>query len=550
MELQKFSIRRGDSAYVIVEGPTWEEAEANAVALGGHLLTINDTAEYDWIIDTYKGYSNDDAQTSWGRSKVYIGYNDKDREGQWEWISGESSSWEPVWTPNMPDNGGGKEDVAELYLRDTQHWRLFDQGWINDVGNEQITGIAEIPLAPNNAPTGTPKLTGNFQVGQTISIDASSIADADNHEYWTPSYKYSWEVSEDNGTTWIALTSDDATDGDESYKITSEEIGMQLRGLVSYLDGYGTNERINSKVSNLISNTFELEWLIKSGLPGYFRKITTGEGGALIAAGHTFGDDGEYNPLATKISSHGEVIWLNQLTNNGEQSYSGVQQDANGNILLSASSRGANFLEHAATGGLDAYIVKLSPHGEVIDSTQVASSTNDWSTDIYIDNNGVINLTGNTGWGSDLGGNQAIGYHEGFWSKFDSSLTRKSLDFIGTSNNEGIRGITEIDGAFAFVGEEQLQYDGNTIGVVYISNGTEINKIAEIGAKSPVAKTRLTELTSSRDGHIYTVGYSDSPIKSISPNGIDALVAKYSPSGELVWSKFFGTNGKDVSLGY
>ena len=38
-------IRRGDSAYVVVDGPTWEEAEANANALGGHLVTINDVEE-------------------------------------------------------------------------------------------------------------------------------------------------------------------------------------------------------------------------------------------------------------------------------------------------------------------------------------------------------------------------------------------------------------------------------------------------------------------------------------------------------------------------
>ena len=48
-------IRRGDSAYVIVSGPTWAEAEANAVKLGGHLVTINDSEEQmhiDKVLET------------------------------------------------------------------------------------------------------------------------------------------------------------------------------------------------------------------------------------------------------------------------------------------------------------------------------------------------------------------------------------------------------------------------------------------------------------------------------------------------------------------
>ena len=53
-------IRRGDSAYVIVQGPTWEEAEANAVKLGGHLVTINDAAENEWIAPSFGGRRNYD----------------------------------------------------------------------------------------------------------------------------------------------------------------------------------------------------------------------------------------------------------------------------------------------------------------------------------------------------------------------------------------------------------------------------------------------------------------------------------------------------------
>ena len=35
----------GNSLYTIIDGPSWTEAEANAVKLGGHLVKINDASE-------------------------------------------------------------------------------------------------------------------------------------------------------------------------------------------------------------------------------------------------------------------------------------------------------------------------------------------------------------------------------------------------------------------------------------------------------------------------------------------------------------------------
>jgi len=73
-------IRRGNSAYVIVQGPSWEEAEANAVKLGGHLLTINDAAENDFIYDRFKPAG----QGLWiGLSTI--------KNGTWQWSDGETA---------------------------------------------------------------------------------------------------------------------------------------------------------------------------------------------------------------------------------------------------------------------------------------------------------------------------------------------------------------------------------------------------------------------------------------------------------------------------
>jgi hypothetical protein len=75
-------IQRGDSAYVIVQGPTWEEAEANAQALGGHLVTINDADENDWILENL-----DFAEQAW------IGLDFDISTNQWSWASGDNSEF-------------------------------------------------------------------------------------------------------------------------------------------------------------------------------------------------------------------------------------------------------------------------------------------------------------------------------------------------------------------------------------------------------------------------------------------------------------------------
>ncbi|MEL6471494.1 MAG: NF038122 family metalloprotease [Cyanobacteria bacterium J06623_4] len=127
-------IVRNGSQYLLSQAGSWEEAQAEAESLGGNLVTINDTDEAAWLKDTFL-----DGQALW------IGYTDKASEGQWEWISGEDTSYSN-WQPWQADGSGDYAAIAD------RHGRWDDQrgveGWFNRgsywAKNAENRGIIEI----------------------------------------------------------------------------------------------------------------------------------------------------------------------------------------------------------------------------------------------------------------------------------------------------------------------------------------------------------------------------------------------------------------------
>ena len=141
---------------------------------------------------------------------------------------------------------------------ETLEIKLFsDSARTLQVGSPTTISVGDTSTTPrtNNTPTGSPTLSGTFKAGQVITIDRTPLQDADNFTGYTPVYNYSFEVSNDNGTTWTKLTSADATDNTTTYTLTTAEVGKQFRSVVSYLDGYGTNEVLPSTASVPISSS-------------------------------------------------------------------------------------------------------------------------------------------------------------------------------------------------------------------------------------------------------------------------------------------------------
>ena len=87
-------VERECSAFVIVDGPTWEDAKNNARALGGDLASINDKDEHEWFATEfakdkygYDGDTNPGDPPNW--TNLWVGGEYNTQTGKWGWSSGQ-----------------------------------------------------------------------------------------------------------------------------------------------------------------------------------------------------------------------------------------------------------------------------------------------------------------------------------------------------------------------------------------------------------------------------------------------------------------------------
>lgn len=161
--------------YILLRPATWERSEELAIKLGGHLATVRNQAEEDWIFRTFGRYGG-------ARRHLWIGLNDLDTRFHFSWASGESVSYTD-WAPNEPNNAGprGQDYVAIFYPGHRQENKWND--WHNkarDPIGMPMDGVVEI-IPTNNPATSQSNLPVANDVAVqinpniTISSDSGSI---------------------------------------------------------------------------------------------------------------------------------------------------------------------------------------------------------------------------------------------------------------------------------------------------------------------------------------------------------------------------------------
>jgi len=135
--------------YYLLTANDWTNSEAKAVSLGGHLVTINDAAENQWVSTTF-GLSNNTARALW------IGLNARSTPDAFEWSSGEPVTYTD-WGRNSPSQKPAGKDCALITPRGFPNagrwedssgsiWAMWRQG----PGHVYVHGVVEI--APRTRP--------------------------------------------------------------------------------------------------------------------------------------------------------------------------------------------------------------------------------------------------------------------------------------------------------------------------------------------------------------------------------------------------------------
>lgn len=130
-------------AYEVITGDktiTWDEARVLAEAMGGHLVTITDAAENDFVASLVTDYGIGNRERYW-----LGGYQtsfDNEPGGAWAWVTGEI--WDYTnWEVGEPNNGVGGTQHYLHYWRTPGMWDDMENRRVMDSFVVEFSAVSE-----------------------------------------------------------------------------------------------------------------------------------------------------------------------------------------------------------------------------------------------------------------------------------------------------------------------------------------------------------------------------------------------------------------------
>jgi hypothetical protein len=285
--------------------------------------------------------------------------------------------------------------------------------------------------------------------------------------------------------------------------------------------------------------------------------VALDDAGDIYVVGQTFGtfpgqtSAGGWDAFIRKYTPAGDEVWTRQFGGGGADSAAAVSVDHAGNAYVVGGTRAA-LPGQKNIGDYDAFIVKFDPAGNTVWVRQFGTPVEDYAMAVALDADGDPIVAGETS--GLLAGAAAAGGLDGFVRKYDPAGNVVWTRQFGSSLDDyAVAVAVAANGDVVVAGTTMGALPGHR------SNGDSDAYIVSFNAKGGDLWSQQFGTTGADDaealafdgaGHLFVAGRVGAALPGTTSNGgFDAFLAAVSPVGEILWARQFGGPADDYALG-
>ncbi len=410
--------------------------------------------------------------------------------------------------------------------------------------------------------------------------------------------KYEFEVMPGADPSKIQMqvsNADAVTAGEDNYSITTTLGKINDANLFCYEKGTETKIDASFQLdNNIISFSTaqynaddiliidpDLIWSTYYGGPGEDagNAIAIDGDGSIYVTGYTSSSTGMaaaglamtyfggfFDGWLGKFDSLGNRLWVTYYGGTSGDYGTGVCTDPAGHIFIIGFTLSADFLTYGAFqntygGSTDGYIAKFNGDGSRDWATFYGGAGYDNCRGIKVDGENNIVVGGYSASAENIAylgyQNTNSGLEDVFVAKFDQTGNRIWGTYLGGVNDDECRGLT-VDGenniiicgltespaAFGHLGYDTIYSKKND---AFISKFNSAGTLLWSTYYGGTLEENANGVVCDDTGNIYTVlqtsstsGFNCNILNLAKAGGFDALFAKFSPAGSLIWSTYYG----------
>jgi hypothetical protein len=245
---------------------------------------------------------------------------------------------------------------------------------------------------------------------------------------------------------------------------------------------------------------------------------------------------GGVDAFLRKYSPSGDVTWARQFGTSSEDGAYGLSTDANGDVYVAGLTRGT--LTGMNAGGADGFLRKYDASGAVVWTRQWGTSSQEWATDVNVNGTQVAVSSGQNSLGEVRAYATNGDYKWALVISVDFEASARGVTVLGNGDVYVVGSTTgDLQGTHAGNGDAYLRkYAANGVTAWTRQFGTPAGDSAEAVAIDA-------------SENMYVLGYAQDALTGTHAGSYDVFLRKYDPTGTEVWTEQFGNSSSDMPAG-